>query len=366
MNKKFDLIERIKTVILVVLFLITILLLYLCFNQHGKSFTLSEIFPGGRTGVTSVSESDYILPEYALQSNGENSFSIAFGNKNAIYSATEDSMAALLGSTAASIIESTDEEFAAAALAKDSIQVVFNFDVPFDDFCKQVMDATLEKPESLTGFKVVLFNDEAKECFYLRDSQNRCFKMIAGENYYAIDRFSNCLEEPSKISAHFVNIYDVNKVLASYNLLPTVTKYELDSEDIAENIFSDTFDFVRKITDSFGNETFMYGYGQKRLTINTDGSIEFKEDIEKTEANFYSDLQTALSFIENTIGLEDRNFKIKKVELIKDNDNSYYKFIFSDGAYSITTNVTGSKVSYFYLEEENLGAIWIGRELKAY
>ena len=367
MNKRFELIEKIKTVILVVLFFITILLLYLCFNQHGKSFTLSEIFPGGRTGVTSVNENDYILPEYALQSNGDSTFAIAFENKNAIYSATEDSMAGLLASAAASITESTAEEFEKAALSKDSIQVVFDFDVPFDDFCLKVIDSTLEKPATLKGFKAVLFNDQEKECFYIRDSQNRCFKMTAGENYYAIERFSKCLESESKVLNHFANFYDVNKILASYNLLPVVTKYELDGDEIAENIFSDTFDFVRKITDSFGNETFMYGYGQKRLTIKTDGSMEFKAEIsEQTEANFYNDLQVALSFIENTIGLNDRNYKIKNVSLVKDNENTYYKFTFSDGTYSITTNVNGQKVSYFYLEEENMGAIWIGRALKAY
>ena len=366
MNKKNDFLENFKTVILVVLFLITILLLYLCFNQHGKQFTLSEIFPGGRAGATTVSESDYILPEYALQSNGDSTFSVAFKNKNEIYKATEDSMKSLLLSSAASITEVTQEVFEKASLSKNSVQVVFNFDVPFDDFCKHEIETSLDKPAKLIGFSVVLFNDEEKDSFYMRDSESNCFKMTAGENYYAINRFSNCLSFENKILNHFASLYDVNKILASYNLLPEVTKYEMDSEEIAENIFSDTFDFVRKIKDGFGNETYMYGYGQKRLSINIDNSIEFKEEVnEVNEAEFYSDLSQALSFIENTMGLEDRNYKIKNVELVN-NNGSYYKFIFSDGAYSITTNVIGSKVSYFYLEEENMGAIWIGREQRAF
>lgn len=367
MNKKNDFLENIKTVILVVLFLITILLLYLCFNQHGKQFTLSEIFPGGRTGVTTVDESNYILPEYALQSNGDSTFSIAFQNKNDIYNATEESMRSLLSSTAASIAEVSKEDFEKVGLAKKAIQIVFDFDVPFDDFCRHEISKTLEKPNKLEGFSVVLFNDEEKDSFYMRDASGNCFKLTAGENYYAIDRFSNSLKFENKILNHFANIYDVTKILASYNLLPETTSYELDGEEIAESIFSDTFDFVRKIKDSFGNQTYMYGYGQKRLTINTDNSIEFKEEVNTiNQPEFYTDLTQALSFVDNTIGLEERNYKIKKVDLIKNGDTSYYKFTFSDGTYSITTNVVGSKVSYFYLEEESMGAIWIGREQKTF
>ncbi len=367
MNKKFNLIEKLKTVILVVLFLITILLLYLCFNQHGSSLTISEIFPGGHSVVSNVNENDYILPEYALQSNNNATYSIAFQNKNNIYKATEECMESLLSSSAATITSIDKEEFKKAAQENESIQIVFNFDIPFEDFANKLVEKRFELPENLTGFNTVLFSNLSKECFYMKDSKENYFKLIAGENFYAIDRFSDVLNFESKTINHSANIYDVDKILVSYNMLPETIKEGLNGEKIAEKVFSDTFDFVRKIKDSFGNETYMYGYGQKRLSIRTDGSIEFKSDVANiSEPNFYTDLNIALSFLEKTLGLEENNFKIEKVELLKESESSYYRFTLTNGVYSATIDVKGAMVSYFFLEEENLGAIWIGRELKTY
>ena len=367
MNKKIDFVEHLKTVILVVLFLITILLLYLCFNQHGTSFSISEIFPGGRNITTSVNASEYLYPEYVLKANGDGTYELAFGEKEEILSATNESMQSLIASSAAAITEIEETEFSKASLEKDAIQVVFGFDIPYADFSKKLVERELEIPSNLKSFSVVLFSDNAKDCFYLKDKANHFFKLTAGENYYATNRFANALVFESKTLNHFANVYDVNKILASYNMLPQISRSDFNSEEIAEHIFGDTFDFVRKIKDNFGNETYMYGYGQKRFSIDTDGTMEYKiETANVNVANFYSDLDTALAFLSNTVGLEEHSFKLKSAELIADGASNYYRFIFSDGTYSVSIDVFASQVSYFLLKEENLGAIWIGRELKAY
>ena len=85
MNRKIDLVEHIKTAILVVLFLTTILLLYLSFNQSGKSFSISDILPGGRASVITVSVDEYIAPEYTVQSEGNGKFLISYKNRKDVF-----------------------------------------------------------------------------------------------------------------------------------------------------------------------------------------------------------------------------------------------------------------------------------------
>ena len=41
---------------------------------------------------------------------------------------------------------------------------------------------------------------------------------------------------------------------------------------MAEAVMGENFDFVRRISDGFGNTTYMYGYGQKTFTARADGS----------------------------------------------------------------------------------------------
>ena len=49
--------------------------------------------------------------------------------------------------------------------------------------------------------------------------------------------------------------------------------------DAARAVFGDTFSFVRRITDSFGNVTYMYGYGEKNLYLYAEGAIEYRTTV---------------------------------------------------------------------------------------
>ena len=131
------------------------------------------------------------------------------------------------------------------------------------------------------------------------------------------------------------------------------SEFDMTTEDVAENIFGDTLDFVRKITDVSGNETYMYGYGQKRLTLYVNGNIEFKEDInEENSPNFYNDLETTLRFIKEKLGIgEDRIF-LTSAEVNESEGRGVYHFSFEVGDFEINAEVTSSKISYFSMFEK--------------
>ena len=70
--------------------------------------------------------------------------------------------------------------------------------------------------------------------------------------------------------------------------------------EMAESFFGESFDFVRKMTDSKSRTIYMYGYGQKTFTINNNGAFEYKEENDDTSTaslDFYDSLNTALRFV---------------------------------------------------------------------
>ena len=353
MKRKFDFIEYFKTIILVVLFLITILLLYLCFNQHGRSFSIADIIPTRNKTAASVDFTKYTNPSYIVQSNGDGSFSISFENKERFLDATKECAQSLIASSTAKIEKVTEEEFRRKALEDKAFQAIFSFDVPFNDISTELTGKQLDLPEGFEGFNTILFADSSKECFYVRDSYDGYYKIVAGENYYSIDRLSREFVPNEKTLSISANIYNIERILEAYGLVPEIDILEVNTDHVAEAIFGDTFDFVRKITDSFGNETYMYGYGQKRLSVNIDGSIEFKEETgtENTH-DFYTDLEAALNFIAKTVGLEN-NFMITRIDNHESPGGFYYRFTFLDGDREIIMDIYNSEVSYFYLSSAN-------------
>jgi hypothetical protein len=87
------------------------------------------------------------------------------------------------------------------------------------------------------------------------------------------------------------------------SLMPV--RWKSDSEEtsqsirllLLESLFGENLDFVRRIADNAGNVTYLYGYGKKTFTYQSDGVLEYKnEAADATAGGFYKDLETALSF----------------------------------------------------------------------
>ncbi|MDO5441391.1 MAG: hypothetical protein Q4F55_02410 [Bacillota bacterium] len=350
MNKKLQLFEHIKTAILVVLFFTTILLLYLCLNQSGNDFTISDIIPGGRTNEIIINVGDYIKPNCFIQSKGQGKYNLSF-DTTGIDRAVDECAGHLLSSSTISIEKSTKEEVDKVALEEDSIIITYSFSYPFDDYCKKLIEKTVESENKNIFFNAIVFSDKSKECIYLIDSADNCYKVISGENYYSTDRIEK--EFAGKVF-HDINAENLDSLtleIQENNLDVEPIEIEIASEDLAENIFGETFDFIRKITDNIGNETYMYGYGEKRLTVYVNGDFEFKEDVASAgESNFYKDLETALLFDAKAIDFDGAEFKLTNVKLMG-SDNYYYQFQLENGCYRITNEVMNSKVSYFRLQE---------------
>lgn len=133
---------------------------------------------------------------------------------------------------------------------------------------------------------------------------------------------------------------------------------------MAERFFGESFDFIRKITEDNGKTIYMYGYGQKVLIVNTDGSFEYKEELlieNSSEIKFFDALDTALQFVAahgSWQSLDGAKMKpyLKNV-LIDPNKKKSYQFtfgmktngtpLFYERGESIVVEVTLGQVTYY-------------------
>jgi len=340
MKRKLDLIENFKNAILVVLFLITILLLYLLYNQGGYNFSLSEILPGGHSSTVSVNIESYLAPNYSIKAGGSGRYYITYKKQAEAFDVASECAGSLLSASKIDISEITEDAFNQIAAEENSIQLVFDYDFPFDDYCKKIIGKTLDRPDDLNAFRCMLFSDKIKSDLYLMDTSSKCFKISVAENYYSTEALLNVLSFDAG-EIRFKDIY-------SLGFKSVGEEIEINWDSIPEKIFGDTLDFVRKITDDEGNETYMYGYGQKRLSMFAGGGFEYKEDINGNNSpDFYKDIETALRFAKERLGIDESRMHLKKVSQQGAGDVVYNQFVFEAGGYEIVAELKASSVSYF-------------------
>ncbi len=345
MKRKLDFIENLKTAILVVLFLITILLLYLSYNQDGSSFSLEEILPGGRSSQVSIDVDEYLAPSYTIKVGENGHYLITYKNQIKAFEVASECAQSLLSASNIEISEISEEAYNLVCRDINSVQLIFDYDFPFDDYCKKILGKTIKRPDNLNGFRSLLFSDQIKSDLYMRNMAGNCFKISVAENYYSTEALSRVLNFDGG-EIRFMDIYELGFKSIGDDIV-------IAWDEIPERIFGDTLDFVRKITDGQGNETYMYGYGQKRLSINESSGFEYKCDITGTNTpDFYTDLEVALKFIKEKLDVSEDLIKIKTVSTIDDEGVILNHFIFDTDGYAIEAEVKAEDISYFKITNQ--------------
>ncbi|WFD10230.1 hypothetical protein [Tepidibacter hydrothermalis] len=99
-------------------------------------------------------------------------------------------------------------------------------------------------------------------------------------------------------------------------------------QKIGENILGNKYDFTNRIVEKNGNNTFIYGYGEKTLRIYNNGYIEFlNEDIDNKNIDLDKSLSIALDFLANqNIGID--NLSLYSIEKNSINNINSYEFNF--------------------------------------
>ncbi len=183
----------------------------------------------------------------------------------------------------------------------------------------------------------------------------------ATDKYYRLKGISNKISNfPKAISLIDQNSYNIyydikdvygnvvssSNVVESHRLIPVSLKDNIPTIQVVEEIdpyneaqveaysstfFGESFDFVRKITETNGSVIYMYGYGKKVLKIDTTGALEYFEEIdpEKSTGNlqYWDALKEAYSFVKEHGGWPNNTY-LKEVNISEDNKRKGYEFVF--------------------------------------
>jgi len=345
MSKKT--VENIKMIIIVVLFLATILLLYLIWGGS-KEVKVKDLLPAISKENTDVEVWGIIKPEKAYYSAGDGSFRSVKDSFYTYYSVMEK-FKELSDKSTVLPSEISKDQFEEAVKKHPAIIIQFNYAVPFASLCEELGISGSNAYANVGSVDTVCFSSVATDSLLVfSKSEGKYYRLVS-------DSLSLEFEEPYSYERDY-NCYEVSQVLGAGGdgLFPLLTQSYLyggtykeegimdtdERTEIARTIFGDSYDFVRRISDGFGNNTFMYGFGQKTLTLGADGTIEYKTEIESGNSQgLLKDLATAknfyLSVLEKYLSIEETeedgsfvSLKLKDIKQSGSGRSAAYTFCF--------------------------------------
>ena len=362
MNNSKRVIEHIKSVILVVLFVTTILLLYLLWGSAPSRLIPSFLF--GQGDAEAPAADTLVTPLYVAFGSADGTFRLA-KDTSGIYTAVGRRLADYPSESGVILSEISAEQYKEALTGYESLSIYYGFDLDFPGFCGLYGFGSISGSDQITAIDGFAFSDAARESVLLRDtSSGRFFRIVFSAEQNIVGELRDGAELADDV------MYPAGDILGgeSMALLPLSARSGLargrftpkaDEDErlhMAEAVFGDTFDFVRRISDSFGNVTYMYGYGQKTFSSSIDGSYEYKAEASGGEsAGFLGDLQTALNFAA-ACGGWDESLKLSAVSIRSGREPSY-EFCFVQSAegvpvyaehhYAAEITVTGGQVTRY-------------------
>ena len=110
------------------------------------------------------------------------------------------------------------------------------------------------------------------------------------------------------------------------------TYNEAQVEAFSSTFFGESFDFVRKITETSGSVIYMYGYGLKSLKVDESGMLEYVEELDSQKSvgntEFWESIRTAVRFVSEHGGWPNKYAYLKDVRIVENNKRKGYQFIF--------------------------------------
>ena len=364
MSKERRLIENIKSAVLVLLFLTTILLLYLLWGSSPSRIGIPS-FLSGRGGAEAPQAESVVTASSAVVGNADGTFSPA-ENTEELFDAALTSISGFPADSGVLVSPVSHEQYVQALGSYESVIFFFDFDFDFPAFCSYLGLLGVSGGDQIADIDSISFSSAARESIIVRDGAGLFYRLVFSEEREICDALRTVAKTSEGV------LYPAGEILGgdSMALLPLseesildtgVYSCETDEAErlrMAEYIFGDTFDFVRRISDSFGNITYMYGYGQKTFSVYTDGSCEYRAEPAQGESGgFLSDLQTALDFAAGCGGWDD-GLRLASVTKRGSGRDAEYSLGFiqtadglpicSEDHYAVEISVTSGQITRYY------------------
>jgi hypothetical protein len=345
----------------------------LTWRSEGRgSFRLQNVLDLISPDVWVPEAEEFMVPERSVYGFGDATFSVSSWN-------APDDLAAIVSlireeSASASFLinEVTPEQYREMFTGYRVLKVSFPYLIPFGEFCDRCGIDRSSSFEQVGSFDSFLISEAAPESFFV-EGGGKCWRFISDSGK---DVASPILSSMTRIdpvcytagsmfgneNLSLLPLTDSNVLADSAWRSEAASDVEKAGREMAESVFGENFDFVRRITDSFGNVTYMYGYGEKTLTCLKEGVFEYKtEAAEGPDPGFYASLQTAIAFTATHGGWgsdrRDLAYVLQGTKEEGSGRNKSYTFEFAqvvdgikllaeDGP-AITVKVSGGEVDYY-------------------
>ncbi len=382
---KPSVIEKAKNIILVVLFLSTILLLYFFWGN----ISFDQLKPTAMQTLNEVTDISLVRPEQIVVNFGADNYTV-LPPGDVWYTPPEsdtDSFVKELDRFGPQenvlVKEISADQYQQVKISK-SIWAKFGYDIPTADFCEYF---GMENPQSYAAVETVTeigYSAAYENSLFIHDGKNgKYYGLVAdpGKNGSAkrMD-FSGLISAIEKRGystyypvSSYLGVSVKNDTLVPVSMQTNLKSFQFRQDfysyqnekiiALAKKFFGGNFDFVRKITEENGTVIYMYGYGQNVLMINTDGSIEYKEEQNggSAEQGFSGDLKTAVNYVAvhgSWESLEGAKLTPYLKDVIRDPDKKKgYRFVFGmevngsplfyESGDPITVDVTSGQVTYY-------------------
>lgn len=374
--------ENIKTAIIVVLSLSTILLLY--FYWYQTPFERFKITPAV-TDIEIPPITEIVIPEQIVLSFGEENYCIAPIEKNDLWYGGEQSLQSDMirefrkfSNSENILTEEITESQYNQVFNYRYIKAEFSYAMPFVDFCEIYEVKRPSSYSSIENINQLAYSEGSEVSLFIKDSiKNKYYRLFSDKDmtnfkriileveqsqhdiYYPLGTFLGI--ENNTLIPVFLDINDT-PLLYKQEVYP----YDQDEiNDIAKKFFGESFDFIRKITENSGKIIYMYGYGEKVFIVNADGSMEFKEKFDGENyatKKYFEALNIAVKFIGLNGGLYTAHGEPIKLYLKDVTETTKgqkgHRFVFGqlindtklqyESGAIVEVEVVGGQVTYYY------------------
>ncbi len=339
-------IESMKTALIVALFISAMLLLYFFWeNPTLPAFNFSEIISEEAERVPLTEE--VIRPQQVTVNFGTGvSTAVAY---NVADSWNQGMLALRKFSNSDDLaLEVITKEQYEKIMQFRSVSFSFLYSLPFDSFCQEYRITKNQSFSQIKSFSLLAYSAGSPESLFLVDeTTEQYYRVISAKNMHTLEPLIASVEEEDYVAYYPIGTFlgTTNQTVMPLAYYTKMQSLEYSAEfdrteeskikNFAQKFFGESLDFVRRIEESKGTLIYMYGYGQKVLTVFPEGSIEYKEESGTggDEQTYFEALNTGLEFVSAHGGWEPFEGQalapyLRYSETVKQDKKTGYRFVF--------------------------------------
>ncbi|SHH52202.1 hypothetical protein [Tepidibacter thalassicus] len=327
--------EKFKTLILFFLFLTSNVLLLLNISLIGFSLDLKKIYKSN----VSLEESLYFIlkPQRIFIHFGGGNNTEILENKDDYWNEVRSILKDVL-SKESNLNQINYTEY---LLKKDikSIELKFGKGISGNLLNKSILlkDTSIAKIENVLEILIPLVDEKS---VYFLTPKNKVYKIQLDslKNVSLVDK----LQRDNYTIYYTVNsMFNTNNYTlfplemdVSYPIIKAKNNFDIYDDrfiqDLGKNFLNEKYDFANRIVETNGNNTFIYGYGEKVLRIYSNGYIDYlNENIGDKNLNVEQSLDIALNFLRsNNIDWKKLNLSSVREETIKNKKAYTFDFYY--------------------------------------